>query len=201
MARSFAEAERLASQARQAQTAHQQLAEAQKKQPDLIRRAKEDFLKHDGKLSDAMYREIEQAGFGTKADIDGLMDLYAREQAALYDQANTAIFRGSLDEALAFAHSDAMPEKARERIDALMDDPDTMEIGLFALKGMYEHHAAGNPTAVLQWGDPPRALSGDVFASEDEYLKATEDPKYGKDREFTAAVDAKMQRSTARWKK
>lgn len=152
-----------------------------------------DFTKYEeaylsqGALSDDHYKELE--GMGLSKEI---VDLYiegakAREQLFSQQIYNVAGGEEAYNELITWASQNLDQTTAQRLNEDLMSG--SVDRAKFAVE-----------TLQLRKGTPPRrvegnsAASGDVkaYRSKTEWQKDVRDPNYGKDKKFTAMVDAKF---------
>lgn len=152
-----------------------------------------DFTKYEeaylsqGALSDDHYKELE--GMGLSKEV---VDLYiegakAREQLFSQQIYNVAGGEEAYNELITWASQNLDTSTAQRLNEDLMSG--SVDRAKFAVE-----------TLQLRKGTPPRrvegnsAASGDVkaYRSKTEWQKDVRDPNYGKDKKFTAMVDAKF---------
>lgn len=87
-----------------------------------------------------------------------------------------------------------LPEKDINAFNKAVEDPSTYSL---AIQGLYARYTAANgserPSAIE--GAKHGTLNGDVYRSKSEMTADMSDPRYGKDADFTKAVEAKVKRS------
>lgn len=152
-----------------------------------------DFKKYEeaylsqGALTDEHYKELEGKGFSKE-----IVDLYiegakAREQLYTQQIYNVAGGEEAYNELITWASQNLDQSTAQRLNEDLMSG--SVERAKFAVE-----------TLQLRKGTPPRrvegnsAASGDIkaYRSKTEWQKDVRDPNYGKDKKFTAMVDAKF---------
>lgn len=145
-----------------------------------------------GFVSNELYDKLEEAGIPSNV-IDSYVDNIHNEQVQftkeVYDLAGG-------EEQYNTIKSWAESNYSQEQLDAIVRlDKKSMMIALEGIKSAYEKANPETPKTPDRLRGKPPSSNGSAYKSQDEYLKDVTDPRYGKDKLYTKAVEKKLSRS------
>jgi hypothetical protein len=158
----------------------------------------------DGKLSDASYKRLEEAGF-PRAVVDTYIDgMTAKQKAA---EADAVLTEKAITEIKGFAGGEDaytqmvqwagqnLTEKEIAAYDAVMNSGDVEQIKLAVAGLKMRYVGAMGMEPNLVGGRASGSNAGDVFRSSHEVMTAMRDPRYGRDAAYTREIEDKLVRS------
>lgn len=144
----------------------------------------------NGALSDASYAELDKAGYDR-----GMVDAYVAGQQALHAQTQNEVLstvggQAAFDAMKTWASSTFTDAELARFNSAVNASKDSAMTALELLKTRYESANGKAPRVHIQGGNAPTSSSG--FASQQEAVAATMDPRYKNDPAYRATVERKL---------